>query len=100
APEAADPDLFTFFSERLGREAAVRLAGAFVRGVYAAELRELGARSAFPRMWEACVREGGLLRAAWAGRGAPLPELPGPVCSRFDLLSFEEGLGELVDALA
>lgn len=95
-----DPDLATFFTERLGAEAATRLAGAFVRGVYAAELAELGARSAFPRVWDGCVRHGGLVRWLVAGRKQPRPVLPGPACSPFDLLSFAGGLGEFTSALA
>lgn len=95
-----DPDLATFFSERLGAEAATRLAGAFVRGVYAAELAELGARSAFPRVWDGCVKHGGFVRWLFAGRKTPRPVLPGPACSPFDLLSFAGGLGEFTDALA
>jgi len=98
APDA-DPDLAQFFAERLGPEAATRLAGAFVRGVYAAELAELGARSAFPSLWQACLQHGGLIRGL--RRRAPTPkDLPGPPCSPHDLLSFEEGLGEMVASLA
>lgn len=95
-----DPDLATFFTERLGAEVATRLAGAFVRGVYAAELAELGARSAFPRVWDGCVKHGGLVRWLIAGRKTTRPVLPGPACSPFDLLSFPGGLGEFVAALA
>lgn len=95
-----DPDLATFFTERLGAETATRLAGAFVRGVYAAELAELGARSAFPRVWDGCVKHGGLVRWLFAGRKTHKPVLPGPACSPFDLLSFPGGLGEFTSALA
>lgn len=100
ASELDDPDLRTFFTERLGAEATARLAGAFVRGVYAAELDELGTRSAFPRLWSGCVREGGIVRWLGANRRAPRAELPGPKCKPTDLLSFENGLEELVSALA
>ncbi|MBI5362695.1 MAG: protoporphyrinogen oxidase [Planctomycetes bacterium] len=95
-----EPSLRDFFSERLGPEAATRLAGAFVRGVYAAELDELGARSAFPRMWRACTEHGGLIRGVLAARKRAKPVLPGPACKPSDLLSFPGGLRELVDALA
>lgn len=96
----AEPDLATFLGERLGREATRVLAGAFVRGVYAAELDELGAKSAFPRMWKAVQDHGGLLRALWAGRNVQHQVVPGPQVSRLALLSFPSGLQEIVEALA
>lgn len=98
--DGVEPSLRAFFTERLGAEAATRLAGAFVRGVYAAELDELGARSAFPRMWRACTEHGGLIRGVMAARKRAKPVLPGPACKPGDLLSFPGGLRELVEALA
>lgn len=97
---AGEPSMRAFLAERLGDEATDRLAGAFVRGVYAADLDELGARSAFPRMWNACVNHGGLIRGLRAAQRVPRPILPGPQCKPGDLLSFRDGLQELVDALA
>lgn len=97
---AGEPSLRAFLTERLGDEATDRLAGAFVRGVYAADLDELGARSAFPRMWNACVHHGGLIRGLRAAAQVPKPILPGPQCRPSDLLSFQNGMQELVDALA
>jgi oxygen-dependent protoporphyrinogen oxidase len=78
APGDEEPDLEVFFTERLGAEAARVLAGAFVRGVYAAELRDLGARSAFPRMWKACEEHGGLVRGLRAASRKRESDLPGP----------------------
>ncbi|MBK7878604.1 MAG: protoporphyrinogen oxidase [Planctomycetes bacterium] len=95
-----EPTLRAFFTERLGPEAATRLAGAFVRGVYAAELDELGAESAFPRMWRACTEHGGLIKGVFAAQKKKKPVLPGPQCKSSALLSFPNGLRELVDALA
>jgi len=89
-----------FLTERLGPEAARILAGAFVRGVYAAELSDLGARSAFPRLWKACEEHGGLVRGLLAAGKQRPPELPGPRTSRTALLSFPRGLRELVEALS
>ena len=96
---APEPDLETFLVERIGAEAARVLAGAFVRGVYAADLRELGARSAFPTLWKACVEHGGLVRGLLAAGREPAPDLPGPAVKRTALLSFPEGSKELVRAL-
>jgi len=96
-----EPSFEAFLEGRLGREATRRLAGAFVRGVYAAEMDELGARSAFPRLWNLANENGGLLRGMRAAfRGMRREELPGPRTSRSDLLSFASGLGELPDSLA
>ena len=102
AASDAEPTLEAFLIARLGREAALRLGGAFVRGVYAAELGELGARSAFPRMWDLAQEHGSLVRGAMARRKrkAPSEPLPGPAVKRTDLLSFPEGLGELPAAMA
>jgi oxygen-dependent protoporphyrinogen oxidase len=98
--DGSEPDMQSFLVERLGREAALRLGGAFVRGVYAAELNELGAASAFPRMYNAALEHGGLVRGLVFKRKPAGEPLPGPKASRFDLLSFPRGLQELVDALA
>jgi len=102
-PEGApEPTFEAFLAERIGREATRVLAGAFVRGVYAAEIGELGARSAFPRLWELAQEHGGIargMRARARARGDAAP-LPGPPVPRSALLSFAGGLAELVDALA
>lgn len=100
APGVEEPDLEAFFAERLGAEATRVLAGAFVRGVYAADLRELGARSAFPRMWKACEEHGGLVRGLRAASRRRGPDLPGPRSPPNALLSFPLGLGEIVGALS
>lgn len=97
---ASEPDLETFLVERIGAEATRLLAGALVRGVYASELRELGARSAFPRVWDLAVQHGGLIRGLRAAKDEPREPLPGPATESQALLSFPRGLHELPDALA
>ena len=102
-PEGSpEPTLGDFLESRLGAEAARNLGGAFVRGVYAAELDELGARSAFPKLWQYCVEHGGLVRGAIKAAKArkQLPAAPGPVAQRGQLLSFDDGLQTLVDSIA
>lgn len=98
-----EPTFEEFLAERIGRRATRTLAGAFVRGVYAAEVDELGARSAFPRLWSVVQRHGGLLRglvaSARASRRDRTP-LPGPAVRRTALLSFPGGLGRFAGALA
>lgn len=93
-----EPTLGEFLEARLGHDAARNIGGAFVRGVYAAELDELGARSAFPRLWDACNEHGGLIRGAMAMARArkQAPPAPGPIGTKDQLLSFDEGLGELI----
>jgi oxygen-dependent protoporphyrinogen oxidase len=98
-PGAEEPNLQAFFLDRFGSEATRVLAGGFVRGVYAAELRDLGARSAFPRMWKACEEHGGLVRGLRAASRRTRPVLPGPAAPPTALLSFPLGLREVVDAL-
>ena len=99
-----EPTFEALMAARLGKPAARTLAGAFVRGIYAAEAGQLGAASAFPRMWSAVQQHGGLVRGmlgtARARRRADAPALPGPACKRSDLLSFPGGLARLTDALA
>lgn len=97
---AEEPDLETFLTERLGPEPTRVFAGAFVRGIFAAELRELGAQSAFPTIWAAAAEHGGLIRGLRAAKQIERPTLPGPAVPRTALLSFPNGIQELVDALA
>src|SRR5262249_44559309 len=99
APGVEEPDLEAFFAERLGAEASRVLAGAFVRGVYAAELRDLGARSAFPRMWKACEEHGGLVRGLRAASRRKAPDLPAPRSPPPALLSSPRGPREIAAAL-
>lgn len=99
APGAPEPTLDAFARERLGPQAARVLVGSFVRGVYASESVDLGARSALPRMWQACEEHGGLIRGLLAAERESMAQLPGPSAPRTALLSFPRGLQELVDAL-
>lgn len=107
AASAPEPTFEEFLTERIGREATRTFAGAFVRGVYAAEIEDLGARSAFPRLWAMAAEHGGLIRgmmargkaskrAAKAAQKAGTPPPPGPQTSATDLLSFTGGFSVLV----
>lgn len=99
-----EPSLEEFLIDRLGNEAATVLGSAFVRGVYAADLTELGARSAFPRVFNLANDAGGLVRAMFKARkvakSQPVELPPGPDFPRGSLLSFPTGLRELPLALA
>ena len=100
--DAPEPSLGEFLTERIGEEPAQRLAGAFVRGIYAGDVNALGARSAFPRLWKMVEEHGSILRGikhkARAAREAP--PMPGPAVPRGKLLSLPEGLGGFTGALA
>ena len=105
APGMPEPTFEAFLTERIGKEATRTLAGAFVRGVYAAEIEELGAMSAFPRLAAMCREHGGLVRgmmargrAARKARKAGATPPPGPRTSPTDLISFTGGFGVLTDA--
>ncbi|QDV09928.1 Protoporphyrinogen oxidase [Planctomycetes bacterium Poly30] len=103
---APEPTFEAFLTERIGSEATRTLAGAFVRGVYAAEIEDLGSTSAFPRLTALCAEHGGLVRGMIArGRAArkarkdgTAVEAPGPRTSPTDLISFTGGFGVLTDA--
>lgn len=100
-----EPTFERFLGERIGHEATRTFAGAFVRGVYAAEIEDLGARSAFPRLWEMTAANGGLVRGMIArgrakkrARRDGAPEPPGPKTSATDLLSYTGGFSVLIRA--
>ncbi|MEM6673099.1 MAG: protoporphyrinogen oxidase [Planctomycetota bacterium] len=100
-----EPSFEDFLTERIGSEATRTLAGAFVRGVYAAEIEELGSESAFPRLVRMCREHGGLVRGMMArGRAAKRArrreeaQPPGPRTSATDLISFGGGFGTLTRA--
>lgn len=105
ATPSPEPTFEDFLTERIGPEATRTFAGAFVRGVYAAEIEDLGAASAFPRLWAMASERGGLVRgmmargrAARKARKAGAEAPPGPRTSPTDLLSFTGGFSVLVDA--
>lgn len=106
ASGGSEPTVEEFLAERIGQEATRTFAGAFVRGVYAAEIEELGAASAFPRLATMCSDHGGLLRGMIARgrkkkrerREGTAPAPPGPQTSPSDLISFTGGFGVLTDA--
>lgn len=99
APNAVmEHDMQAVLEERLGLEATRKLGAAFVRGIYAADLPELGLRSAFPRLDAALREHGGIVRALLHSKDSAA-QLPGPKVAAMELLSFPKGLQELVDAL-
>jgi len=97
--DETEPGLDEFLADRLGTEAMRTLAGAFVRGVHGGEIDRLGARSAFPRLWDLARNHGGLARGAWRLRSQRSSSPSDDAFRRSRLISFPRGLQEVVDAL-
>lgn len=89
-----DESVGEFFERRLGREVVERFVDAFVSGVYAGDVTQLGMAAAFPRVWALVREHGSLFKGAVAG--AKNREAH----PRRGTWSFPTGLGELSDALA
>jgi oxygen-dependent protoporphyrinogen oxidase len=87
---AADETVLSFAERHVGREAAVTLVGAAVRGIFAGEADRLSLEAAFPLMRE-MERKHRSLVVAMIRRG----KSPG----RTTLWSLRRGMGDLVDAL-
>jgi oxygen-dependent protoporphyrinogen oxidase len=103
-PGAPEPSFHELVEARFGPEVAERLAGAFVRGIYAGDARRLGARSAFPRLWRLLEQHGsvlaGVAAAARAQRGGGPRPSRAQRRARAALLSLRGGFGDLVRARA
>ncbi|MCL6522849.1 MAG: protoporphyrinogen oxidase, partial [Firmicutes bacterium] len=110
-----DESLESFVVRRLGREVLERLAEPLIAGIHGAPPERMSLLAAFPRYAEMEREAGGLIRAvtarrraaraAGAGRGdgAAPPAgangaAPGP--RRTFFMSFDEGMGTLVEAMA
>ncbi len=98
-----DESVHDFFVRRFGRDAAIHGAGPMVCGVYAGNPATLSVRSAFPHLWEAEARSGGVIRDFFGGGfsfqrtpdGRPLPRPR----HRSRTLNFRRGLYHMVEAL-
>jgi len=109
-PMAADETVAAFFTRHLGAEVAERLVAPFVSGVYAGDVRQLSARSAFRRVVQLADVGGGLVAGAILSRRAvrataasepPPPNDPDlPQTKRGELGSFVGGLQMLPEAIA
>lgn len=89
-----------FAERRVGREAARYLMTPFVSGVYAGDVHQLGARDAFPKLWN-WERAGGsatlgALLSPPEGTDPEVADLP----QRRGMFSFRDGLGALPQAIA
>ncbi len=89
-PTGTEESVHDFASRRIGTEAAEMLVDAAVAGISAGDSRQLSVEAQFPQMVEMEREHGSLLRAMLTG---PRPSTPRR------LLSFDAGMGTLVDAL-
>jgi oxygen-dependent protoporphyrinogen oxidase len=109
-----DESILEFFTRRIGAEAAERLAGPLLSGIYAGDAAELSIRATFPQLVELEERHGSLLRgllaAEWARRSQGQKQVrlvdvykwlrrAGEAQAPSPFLSFENGMQTLVDAL-
>ena len=90
----------TFFTRRLGSEAARILAGAFISGIYAGESAHLSAPAAFPLAWSFERSSGSLLLGARRhfGQRTAKAKADGRVL-RKGVFGARGGLGRLTEAL-
>lgn len=103
AGTAEDESVLAFATRRMGGEAARRLVGAMVAGIYAGDPTALSMPAAFPRLAAMERDHGSLTRALVAGRRAArrAGRRPGgPAGPSGTLTSFAGGLRELVEAFS
>lgn len=111
---ARDESIHDFFARRLGEEAAEKLAGPLLGGIYAGDVRELGMRATFPQLLELEQRHGSLLRGLLVEelvRGGSADAAPtvkdvlewlrrrGTAHAASPFLSLKSGMGRLIEAL-
>ncbi len=103
AGTADDESVLAFATRRMGGEAARRLVGAMVAGVYAGDPTALSMPAAFPQLAAMERAHGSLTRALVARRRAARKAgrpAGGPAGPAGNLTSFAGGLRELVEAFA
>ncbi len=96
-----DDTAWDFFVRRFGVEAASYIMSPFISGIYAGDIRTLGARAAFPKFWGFEKESGSMIRGAmrymkakrrrYKAEGKPL---------RKGLFSLKGGLGTLTGHLS
>ncbi|PYP84201.1 MAG: protoporphyrinogen oxidase [Blastocatellia bacterium AA13] len=99
--DGGEESIASFAERRIGKEAAERLVGSFVSGIYAGDPRRISVQAAFPRLAALEAEHGGLIRGAIAkGRQAKKSKTiaPGPTPKRS--VSFRTGMSFLPETLA
>jgi len=92
--------VLAFASRRLGAEAAQYLVTPFVSGIYAGDPDRLGARDAFPRLWQWEHEAGSVALGALLGVSTRQSADATQVARARGLYSLREGLGSLPLAIA
>jgi oxygen-dependent protoporphyrinogen oxidase len=90
-----------FFVRRFGEEAATYIMSPFISGIYAGDVRQLGARAAFKKFWDFENDSGSMILGAWRYMRAKRRRLAAEgLVTRKGLFSFLGGLGRVTGALA
>lgn len=84
----AGESVHAFFTRRLGKEAAERIAGAIVSGIYAGDPKQLEVAAIFPRLIALEKTYGSIIKGLAKSKGAPRT-----------IVNFKNGLQTLTDAL-
>lgn len=93
-----DESLAAFLRRRIGREAAERLAGPVMSGIYTADPEKLSVQASWPQFVEMERASGSLIRGMLrARRAAPAPPKNRPPPALF--VSLRGGMGQLVETL-
>ena len=96
-----DDTAWDFFVRRFGVEAASYIMSPFISGIYAGDIRQLGARAAFPKFWRFEKESGSMIRGALGYLRAKRKRLKAEgKAVRKGLFSFTGGLGSLTGFLA
>lgn len=101
-PGGGSPDetAWEFFRRRFGEEAATFVMGPFVSGIYAGDVRLLGARAAFPKFWQFENDAGSMIRGAVGHMRRKRKRLAKEgLAPRRGLFSFRGGLGRITAKL-
>ncbi|MFH1499907.1 MAG: protoporphyrinogen oxidase [Verrucomicrobiota bacterium] len=93
-----DVSVAEFFRDHFGREAVDHAVAAMVSGIYAGDAAKLSAQHAFPTLWKMERAHGSLLRGLKAS--AKAKRAAGGRRGPARIVSFDDGLGVLVAALA
>lgn len=99
--EGDDESINAFVERRLGREAAARLAGPLLSGIFAGDATRLSVRAAFPQFVEQEKKYGSLIRAMRAARKAAHgPAKPGGSAAPSAFVSLRPGMSLFPETLA
>jgi len=89
-----------YFCRRFGKEAATYIMSPFISGIYAGDVKKLGAKAAFPKFWQFEKDHGSMIVGAFKFMRAKKKRLKKEgLVMRKGLYSFKQGLGQLTETL-